>query len=77
MACSLCKSDIRLEGDKISCTNAECGLVYSVQEDIPNMLIEEAFRPCPACKQQRKWIPEKDTLLCEHCGKSFKYTPNY
>lgn len=42
LACPACKADVRLEGDKIVCTNPECGLRYPVRDGIPVMLIEEA-----------------------------------
>ena len=42
MACAFCKGDLRLEGDKLHCVNAECRLVYPVKDDIPVMLIDEA-----------------------------------
>ncbi|WKZ19309.1 MAG: Trm112 family protein [Candidatus Jettenia sp. CY-1] len=43
LACPLCKTDVRLEGDRIVCTN--CGRRYPVREDIPVMLIDEAELP--------------------------------
>lgn len=71
MACSLCKSELRLEGDKLHCGNAECGLVYSIQDDIPIMLIDEAQRPCPKCQAQRDW--NDDELTCPKCSATFRY----
>ncbi|MDN3511725.1 MAG: Trm112 family protein [Candidatus Jettenia sp.] len=43
LACPLCKTDVRLEGDRIVCTN--CGRRYPIREDIPVMLIDEAELP--------------------------------
>ncbi|GAB61473.1 MAG: Trm112 family protein [Candidatus Jettenia sp.] len=43
LACPLCKTDVRLEGDRIVCTN--CGRRYPVRDDIPVMLIDEAELP--------------------------------
>ncbi|MCF6149679.1 MAG: Trm112 family protein [Candidatus Kuenenia sp.] len=43
LACPLCKTDVRLEGDKIICT--QCGRRYPVKDDIPVMLIDEAELP--------------------------------
>ena len=40
LACPSCKADVKLENEKIVCTN--CGLRYPVKDDIPIMLIEEA-----------------------------------
>ena len=43
LACPICKTDVRLEGDKIICT--ECGRRYPIRDDIPIMLIDEAELP--------------------------------
>ena len=43
LACPSCKSDVKLENEKIVCT--KCGLRYPVKDDIPVMLIEEAEKP--------------------------------
>ncbi len=43
LACPLCKTDVRLEGDRIVCT--KCGRRYPVRDDIPVMLIDEAELP--------------------------------
>ena len=43
LACTLCKTDVRLEGDRIVCTT--CGRRYPVRDDIPVMLIDEAELP--------------------------------
>ncbi len=43
LACPLCKTEVRLEGDKIVCT--KCGRRYPVKDDIPVMLIDEAEMP--------------------------------
>lgn len=40
LACPLCKTDVRLEGDRIVCV--QCGRRYPVKDDIPVMLIDEA-----------------------------------
>jgi uncharacterized protein YbaR (Trm112 family) len=42
LACPACKQDIRLEGDRIICTNPSCGLKYPVRDGIPIMLIDES-----------------------------------
>lgn len=72
MACPLCKSELEVKDGRLHCKNAECGLRYAVQDDIPIMLIDEAERPCPACGQPRLWEPEQDRLRCEKCGKVFQ-----
>lgn len=71
MACALCKSELRLEGERLLCTQAECGLLYKIQDDIPIMLIDEAERPCPKCRAQRDWTD--DELKCPKCGAQFRY----
>ncbi len=43
LACPLCKTEVRLENDKIVCTN--CGRRYPIKDDIPIMLIDEAELP--------------------------------
>lgn len=45
LACPACKADIKMEGEKIICTNPGCGLRYPIKDDIPVMLIEEAEKP--------------------------------
>ncbi|MBE7445742.1 MAG: Trm112 family protein [Planctomycetia bacterium] len=43
LACPLCKTDVRLEGDRIVCV--KCGRHYPIRDDIPVMLIDEAELP--------------------------------
>ena len=43
LACPLCKTEVKLEGNRIVCTN--CGRRYPVKDDIPVMLIDEAELP--------------------------------
>jgi hypothetical protein len=45
LACPQCKADVRLENDKIICTNPQCGLRYPIRNGIPVMLIDEAEKP--------------------------------
>ena len=45
MACPKCKKEVKLQDEKIVCTNPDCGLRYPVRDGIPIMLIEEAERP--------------------------------
>jgi hypothetical protein len=79
MCCSLCKADLRLEqaggAERLCCTHPDCGLVYAVEDDIPNMLIDEAQRPCPKCSKPRGWDEESSTLACAACGATFRYVP--
>ena len=45
LACPACKTSVRLDGEKIVCTNRSCGLRYPIREGIPVMLIDEAEKP--------------------------------
>jgi len=45
LACPKCKTSVKLEGDKIVCTNPQCGLRYPIRDDIPVMLIDQAEKP--------------------------------
>ena len=72
MACSFCKGELRLEAEKLYCTNGECGIVYSIKDDIPVMLIDEAERPCPKCQTARDW--KDDELKCPKCAATLTYS---
>ena len=71
MACSLCTSSLRQEGDTLACQNPRCGLVFTIEDDIPVMLIDEASRPCPKCRKNRDW--QGDELRCPSCGETFRH----
>jgi uncharacterized protein YbaR (Trm112 family) len=72
LACALCKTAVKADGDKLRCGNAECGLVYPVKDgDLPIMLIDEAERPCPKCGATRDWTD--DLLKCPKCSTEFRY----
>jgi uncharacterized protein YbaR (Trm112 family) len=43
LACPLCKKPVRLEADRLICT--ECGRRYPIRDGIPVMLVEEAEPP--------------------------------
>ncbi len=45
LACPKCKSDVKLEGERIVCKSPQCGLRYPIRDGIPVMLIEEAEKP--------------------------------
>lgn len=46
LVCPMGKAPLRREGDTLICTR--CGPRFSIKDDIPNMLIEEAELP-PGC----------------------------
>ncbi|MCX6340003.1 MAG: Trm112 family protein [Candidatus Aureabacteria bacterium] len=43
LACPACKADVKLEDEKIVCT--QCGRRYPIRDGIPIMLIDEAEVP--------------------------------
>lgn len=45
LACPACKQSLKLEAEKLVCTNTQCRLRYPVREGIPVLLIEEAEKP--------------------------------
>ncbi|HUJ72593.1 MAG TPA: Trm112 family protein [Verrucomicrobiae bacterium] len=45
LACPKCKTAVKLEGERIVCTNPQCGLRYPIRDGIPVMLIVEAEKP--------------------------------
>jgi uncharacterized protein len=45
LACPKCKTEVKLEGDRIVCTNPQCGLRYPIRDGIPVMLIDKAEGP--------------------------------
>jgi uncharacterized protein YbaR (Trm112 family) len=47
LVCPLGKAPLRLEGNTLVCTR--CGLRFAIEDEIPNMLIEEAELP-PDCR---------------------------
>jgi uncharacterized protein len=47
LVCPLGKAPLRREGDTLVCTR--CGPRFSIKDDIPDMLIEDAELP-PGCK---------------------------
>ena len=45
LACPQCKTEVKLEGDRIICQNPQCGLRYPIRDGIPVMLIDQAEKP--------------------------------
>jgi len=42
LACPKCKGDLKYDGEKGTLTCLTCKLIYKVEDNIPNMLIDEA-----------------------------------
>lgn len=42
LRCSKSKSPLVRDGDSLVCTDPACRLRFAINEDIPNMLVEEA-----------------------------------
>jgi len=45
LACPKCKTMVKLEGDRLVCQNATCGLRYPIRNGIPVMLVDETEKP--------------------------------
>jgi uncharacterized protein YbaR (Trm112 family) len=45
LACPKCNADVKLDGERIICTNPQCGLRYPIRDGIPVMLIDQAEKP--------------------------------
>jgi len=45
LRCPQCKSTLTIDEaqTRLKCDNAECSLVYPIRDEIPVMLVEEAF----------------------------------
>ncbi len=42
LACPMCKTPVKLTGDKQGLKCSTCGRVYPIRDDIPVMLVDEA-----------------------------------
>ncbi len=45
LACPACQKSVVLQGDRLICTNSNCGLKFPIRDGIPVMLIDEAEKP--------------------------------
>jgi len=56
LVCPACRTRVALEGERLVCQNAACGLKFPVRDDIPIMLIQEAKKREPGTGNRE---PEK------------------
>jgi hypothetical protein len=54
LVCPACKTKILLEGDRLVCQNASCGLRYPIRDGIPILLVPEAEKPQPPGLPRRR-----------------------
>ncbi|MFP4379609.1 MAG: Trm112 family protein [Candidatus Sumerlaeia bacterium] len=47
LVCPACKQDVFEHEEKIYCTNEQCRRCYTIEDNIPNMLIEESKELSP------------------------------
>lgn len=68
LVCPACRARVELkeDGSALECEN--CGRKYSIQDDIPSMLIVEE---CPSCKATAMMQVESENLKCPECGHTY------
>ncbi|MEW6356137.1 MAG: Trm112 family protein [Planctomycetota bacterium] len=67
LACPWCLGDLDLAGGNLTCRR--CRTVYTIEDDIPNMLVPEARVFCPLCHKEMEKIEEY--ACCAKCGRKF------
>jgi len=67
LACPWCLGDLKLGKNNLTCK--KCKAVYKIEDDIPNMLIEEAKLSCPDCGKEMS--KSDDYAFCKPCGKRY------
>lgn len=67
LVCPWCLGELDLSEDKLTCKG--CHSVYAVQDDIPNMLVQEAHLFCPKCKKELE--KEEEYAFCASCQLMF------
>ena len=67
LVCPWCLGGLEREGDELACR--KCCAVYSIEDGIPNMLVEEAALHCTNCSAA---LEVKDGVAaCPNCGGSW------
>jgi uncharacterized protein len=61
LVCPMGKAPLRREGDVLICTR--CGPKFSIKDDIPNMLIEEAELPAGCALADLDCVKSGDAKL--------------
>ena len=64
LVCPWCLGDLVEADNRLTC--AKCRAVYSISDDIPNMLVEEADLYCGACSRSLEKQPPY--AVCPPCG---------
>ena len=67
LVCPWCLGELDLSEDKLTCQ--ACRTVYSIEDDIPNMLVHEARLFCPKCDQELE--KAEDYAFCAACELMF------
>lgn len=72
LICPACRARVELKEDSSALVCQNCGRSYTVQDDIPSMLIVEE---CPSCKATAMMQVEGDQLKCPDCGHTYPIVP--
>jgi len=67
LACPWCLGGLDHSDDKLSCK--QCGAVYSITDDVPNMIVDEAELHCPQCSDVLEVAESKAS--CARCGREW------
>lgn len=68
LVCPWCLGELSHHEARLTC--ARCGAVYRIENDIPQMLVEEAELHCPKCRELLQKRGREAT--CAKCGQRFR-----
>jgi hypothetical protein len=68
LVCPACRSKVELKEDASALLCGNCGRSYTIQDDIPSMLIVEE---CPSCRVTAMMQVEGESLKCPECGHTY------